>query len=98
MIVFLAPTIGYFILFNLKRLRRFKQTVDLYLLLIWVFLIIIMGAYFLYFITGITEVLWEKGIWFSENDVLHIGLIAWILYIGFIINKVTKSNIKMISK
>jgi len=90
MILFLVPNIVIFILFNLKRWTRLKQPIDLYLLFIWIFLILIMGAYFLYLMTGLTEVLWEQGFWFSENDVLHIGLIAWMLYIGFALNKYRK--------
>jgi len=91
MVLFLAANIVIFILFNLKRWMRLKQPIDLYLLFIWIFLIIIMGAYFLYLMTGLTEVLWEQGFWFSENNVLHIGLIAWMLYIGFALNKYRKN-------
>ena len=92
MVLFLAPSIMIFILFNLKRRRRLKQPIDLYLLRIWVFLIIIMGTYFLYFMTNVTEILWEHDIWFSANDVLHIGLILWMLYIWFTLNKFKKLN------
>lgn len=98
MVIFLVPNIVIFILFDFKRFIRLKKPIDLYLLLIWVFLIIIMGSYFLYLVTDITEILWEHGIWFSENDVLHIGLITWMLYIWFIINKARKSIINMKSK
>jgi hypothetical protein len=90
MVLFLAPSIMIFILFNLKRRRRLKQPIDLYLLRIWVFLIIIIGTYFLYFMTNVTEILWEHDIWFSANDVLHIGLILWMLYIWFTLNKFKK--------
>ncbi len=97
MIVLLAPNIVFFILFNWTRWRRLKQPIDKYLMLTWVFLIIIMGAYFLYYMSGLTEILWAQGIWFSENDVLHIGLIFWMLYIGVIINKFRKNNQNVIT-
>jgi hypothetical protein len=31
---------------------------------------------------GITQKLWSEGIWFTENDILHAGMILWILYIA----------------
>jgi len=94
MVIFLVPSILIFILFNLRRYLKLKQSIDIHSLLIWLLLIIIMGTYFLYLMAGITEMLWEQGIWFSENDVLHIGLIAWMIYIGFAIIKYSPEFLK----
>lgn len=40
-----------------------------------------MAVYYGYLLSGIPEGLWAKGVWFSANDVLHLGLIAWMVYI-----------------
>ena len=41
-------------------------------------------AYFGYYAAGVTEALWDdgNGFYFSANDVLHIGLIAWLVYVA----------------
>ncbi len=38
-------------------------------------------AYFAYWAAGLTAVLWDQGqgFYFSENDVLHIGMMLWLL-------------------
>jgi hypothetical protein len=78
---------GIFILFaiSLVRYSKEKQQVDLIYLGTWLLLGIIIVAYFVYFTSGITASLWARGIWFSENDILHIGLILWMLYIAFLL-------------
>ncbi len=76
-----APNIVIFLILNGWRYSRLKQRKDLVLLGTWGGLILTIAAYFLYYISGLTQRLWASGLWFSENDVLHIGLILWMGYI-----------------
>ncbi|MCJ7650153.1 MAG: hypothetical protein MUP85_16200 [Candidatus Lokiarchaeota archaeon] len=93
MLLFLAPTILFLLISNVRESILKKVRINRSLIIIWVSLIVIIGLYFLYYILGITEALWEQGIWFSENDVLHISLLLWMIYIYFIISKLKKMNI-----
>ena len=47
----------------------------------WAWLVLTLGADLFYLTLGITPTLWARGVWFSENDVLHIGLIVWMIYL-----------------
>lgn len=87
MILFLAPTILFLLISNILNYIAHKRRINFSLTIIWVFLILIIGLYFLYFMLGITDVLWQQQIWFSENDVLHIGLILWMSYIYITIRR-----------
>ena len=87
MVLFLAPNILVFFFLNSWKYFKYKYRLDLVLVVIWISLGIIIGIYYLYLVSGITERLWENGIWFSENDVLHIGLIVWMIYIRITLNK-----------
>lgn len=78
-----APGILIFFFINGWRYFKYKLKLDLVLLGTWLWLGITIIAYFLYLISGNTTSLWSKGLWFSENDVLHIGLIIWMFYIAF---------------
>lgn len=80
-----APGIVSLFLINTVRYFRERQKIDLIYLGTWLFLGLVIAAYFLYFISGNTASLWTRGLWFSENDVLHVGLILWMLYIAFLL-------------
>ena len=60
---------------------------DLALLGTWILLLLILAAYYLYDNLDITQKLWARGegIWFSQNDVLHIGLILWVIYLAAVV-------------
>lgn len=83
LLVVATPGIVAFFVINGRRYFKYKLRLDLTLLSTWIWLGVTIAAYFLYLISGNTESLWAKGLWFSANDILHIGLIIWMLYIAF---------------
>jgi hypothetical protein len=85
LILFTAPTILIFCILNGWRYYKRKDAMDLALLVAWIGLGITIGAYYLYLELGIARELWAQGIWFSENDVLHVGLIIWMIYIALVV-------------
>jgi len=82
LLIVAAPSIIAFFALHGWRYFKYKASLDLAYLGTWVWLGVTIVAYFLYLVSGNTTVLWEKGIWFSENDVLHIGLILWMICIA----------------
>jgi len=85
LVFFAAPGVGWMLGLNARRYRRQRRAgggMDLALLGAWLGLILTLGAYLLYLVSGVTARLWARGIWFSENDVLHLGLILWMLFLA----------------
>lgn len=87
MVFFSTPIFLFFVLLNSWRYYLFAESMDAVLVGVWIGLFLTMLAYWLYDKLNITEKLWAKGsgIWFSQNDILHIGLIFWILYIAIVV-------------
>lgn len=52
----------FFIAHNGWRYARFKGRLDAMLLGAWVWLVLTIGAYFLYFLSGLTQTLWARGL------------------------------------
>lgn len=82
-----APNILFLFGLNRWRYSKVRNSLDLALSGTWLWLGVVIAAYFIYLVLGITDELWRQGIWFSENDVLHIGLISWMLYIAIVVAK-----------
>ena len=63
----------------------------MYRSILWatVLLVIVQVAYFSYYAAGITALLWGNGdgFYFSENDVLHVGMMLWLAYAVGVVGK-----------
>lgn len=87
LVLFTAPTFMMYFIINSWRYKKYKNPMDLVLLGAWLLLTIINIFYFSYLLLGYTEILWSKGIWFSANDVLHVGMMFWVLYVMTVVSK-----------
>jgi hypothetical protein len=80
-----SPNILILFMLNGWRYHKLKDPMDLALSGTWLWLGVTLGAYFVYLVLDVTDKLWAQGVWFSENDVLHIGLILWMIYIAVVV-------------
>lgn len=91
----------FLLLFILNGWRYYmlKDPMDLAFLGTWILLLLTMAAYWLYDDLEITQKLWArgKGIWFSQNDVLHICLIFWVIYIAAVVANRVKDYVPALS-
>lgn len=85
MVWFSTPAFIFSIFLNVWRYHMFSNRMDLVLLITWIFLLGTLMAYWIYHKLGITKKRWAKGLWFSENDVLHVLLIFWMIYIATVV-------------
>jgi hypothetical protein len=83
LMLFAVPIILIVIIVPGRRYRATRDPMDRSLVIAAVFLVLVQIAYFAYYAAGITAVLWDdgNGFFFSENDVLHIGMILWLWYV-----------------
>ena len=87
LLIFTVPSFLLFFALNGARYRKHKQPLDSALLVTWTLMVMTNVCYFAYLALGITGDLWARGIWFSENDVLHIAVMIWLLYVTAVLSK-----------
>lgn len=64
-----------------------RSTLEVARPILWaaILLIGVNVAYFAYYAAGVTQSLYNggQGFYFSENDVLHVGMIAWLIFVAW---------------
>jgi len=85
LLLFSSPAFVVALGLNAVRYVQLRQPLDRALLGAWGWLFATNAAYYGYLLAGVTETLWRggAGFYFSENDVLHVGMIGWVLYLHF---------------
>jgi hypothetical protein len=83
LMLFALPGILFVLLISFVSYLKTKKPLDAHLFLAAVFLVLVNVAYFTYYAAGITQTLYKggEGFYFSENDVLHVGMILWLAYL-----------------
>jgi len=82
LLVFLLPNVLIFILLTNRRSRQYRSLMNRRIMNTWYFFLLINIIYLVYLYYGLGSQLYQStGIWFNENDVLHVLLIVWMLRI-----------------
>ncbi len=76
-----APSVFFLLFLHGLAYAKNKDLLNLSLLNGWLIFIAVGVAYGVYLSSGLTQRLWQNRIWFTENDVLHVGMICWVYYL-----------------
>ena len=82
LVLFSTPSFLVCFLINGCRYINEKSDKDKILLGAWIIMFVTNVLYYGYLLLGYTQILWSKGFWFSENDVLHVLMLIWVWYVG----------------
>jgi hypothetical protein len=83
LMLFAVPGLILVMIISGRHYRRAHDEMSRAILLAAILLVVVQVAYYGYYAAGITAVLWDdgNGFYFSENDVLHVGMILWLVYV-----------------
>ena len=80
--IFFMPLFIVFFVYSIINYRKQKDELNRTLIITWILFLAVNVSYYVYFYLGFTESLYDNfGIWFSANDVLHVLLIIWMIYL-----------------
>jgi hypothetical protein len=82
--------VNFLIMFilNILHYKKDKDILNLKLIYIWIGFLIVNIGYFVFLLGDIGANLYQNfGIWFNENDVLHVLLILWSCLILVLLRK-----------
>ncbi len=73
-----APTLAFVLGLHTNAFRISHDAINRNLSNAWLVFLLVGGAYGTWLALGLKQTLWNHGIWFTENDVLHVGMIGWV--------------------
>jgi len=76
-----SPAVFFMLVLHSRTYAMGKDAMNMHLRNTWLLMLLVGIAYSIYLSFGISTLFWKKGIWFNENDVLHLGMICWVYYI-----------------
>jgi len=82
LLIFAVPAL---VIAAVLAIRRWHLPLARRILWVLVLLVLVQVAFLVYFALGITESLWTSGIYFSANDVLHVGMLAWLAVTAWVL-------------
>lgn len=89
LMLFALPGILIVIVVSSRRYLRNHDAMNQSLVVSTLLLVVVQVAYFAYRSAGLTETLWDngRGFYFSENDLLHVGMMLWLAYVVLVVGK-----------
>lgn len=82
--LFFMPHFIFFFVLNIRNYRKNKDEVNGQFILIWLLFVLVNVSYYVYYWFGFSEILLSStGIWFNQNDVLHVAILLWFGYIWY---------------
>ena len=89
LMLFAVPGLLFVIIISGISYIKSRAPLDSSLFMAAILQVVVQAAYFGYYGAGITQKLYKngEGFYFSENDVLHVGMILWLAYIVLVVGK-----------
>jgi hypothetical protein len=85
---FIGANFVLMFILNIRNYTRYKDRLNRNLILIWIGFLLVNIGYFAFLFGGFSAPLYQNlGVWFNENDVLHILLILWAGIIFVLLRK-----------
>ncbi len=81
LVVVSAPSVLFLTFLHGIAYMKYRDRLNSILLNSWLIFISVGITYGIYLSCGFTQILWRRGVWFTENDVLHVGIIYWVYYV-----------------
>jgi hypothetical protein len=82
MALFSICAVVFFLVLHGRAWVRTRDAMNRWLLKTWLIFVAVFLGYVAYQSFGIGGALWKAGIWFTDNDVLHLGMIYWVYVVG----------------